>query len=614
MHALRRPLTLTLLVLTLVAGVWGSARVSTASSWGWDESMHAGLPAARISAELGELDPVAAAQVAVECQQYPFVVPVVWGALAAVTGQGADVEVFGRRLGRWVLALLALGAALLARELVRALFETHEEQGAGPPAKIDREEWCGALVAFALVLMSPLSVDYAGTWFLEVPFAALAVWSVWAWLRRVQLRGEPGAGRRDLVCGALLTAAFFTKFNYGLLLGFGAALALAWEALGVWIRPLRATWPREQSGAAFGASVLRLAAVPLVGFAWWFVLPLPGGLELGASHRDAFAAFLGGNQQLERTPDAQRLLHWGVYALSTPRLFVLLVAGLGGLTWCARRRAPVLAAWLVWLACLVPIATHNFHLDRFLVLPLALGIPLGVTGLVLLARLGARGRFRSGALWAVPVLVLLAAALPGLDGDAWFARTIGFADKDDVRTYQEGIVARYQDASFDRPLSTAGLEAVAADKLLDAVASEVLVGEGAPRAFGWLGISSELSPAALVLGVHARAAEGQVAPSIDTAAVTRPDGNPKMIMTFEGLDPGWNDDQLFAWADSFDVVFTTVPPDLRERRNREFVREYQTRLIGSGRVDTRELASVQVPQAFGPPKLVKLFALTPVAR
>jgi len=610
MQALRRPLMLTLLVLTFVAGVWGSARVSTASSWGWDESMHAGLPAARISAELGELDPIAAAQVAVECQQYPFVVPVVWGALAAVTGQGADVEDFGRGLGRWVLALLALGAALLARELVRALFETHEEQGRG----IDREEWCAALVTFGLVLMSPLSVDYSGTWFLEVPFAALAVWSVWAWLRRVALRGEPGAGRRDFVCGALLTAAFFTKFNYGLLLGFGAALALAWEAAGVWVRPLRATWPRPQSGAAFGASVLRLAAIPLVGFAWWFVLPLPGGLELGASHREAFAAFLGGNQQLERTPDAQRLLHWGVYAFSTPRLFVLLIAGLGGLTWCARRRAPVLAAWLVWLACLVPMATHNFHLDRFLVLPLALGISLGVTGLVLLARLGARGRFRSGALWAVPVLVLLAAAMPALDGGPWFARTIGFAEKEDVRAYQERIVERYQDASFDRPLSTAGLDGVAADKLLDAVANEVLRAEGAPRSFGWLGISSELSPAALVLGVDARTSEGLQGPALATAAATRPDGNPKMVMTFQGLDPGWNDDQLFAWADSFDVVFTTVPPDLRERRNREFVREYQTRLIGSGRVDTRELVSVQVPQAFGPPKLVKLFALTPVSR
>ena len=85
-----------------------------------------------------------------------------------------------------------------------------------------------------------------------------------------------------------------------------------------------------------------------------------------------------------------------------------------------------------------------------------------------------------------------------------------------------------------------------------------------------------------------------------------------MVMTFEGLDPGWNDDQLIGWARSFDVLFTTVPPDFRDRGNRKFLSEYQTRLIGSGQVDTREIAAVQVPQPFGPPKLVKVFALTPI--
>lgn len=604
MKALRHPLVLVLVLATVIAGVWGSRSVSAAATWGWDESMHAGLPAMRIAEHLKSIEPVAAAQVAVECQQYPFVVPATYGALGAAFAEVGTLEGFGRGLGRWVLALLALGVGLLGRELVRAVYERRED---------DREEWFAALLGFALVMASPLCVDYSGTWFLEVPFACVAVWSVWAWLRRVALRDAPGAVCRDLVCGLLLTVAFFTKFNYGLLLGFGVFLALVWEALGVWVPVGRGLWPNAVAGRAFVGSVVRLACLPVLGFAWWFVLPLPGGLELGASHRAAFLAFLEGNQHLVRTPDGQRLLHWGVYALATPRMLALVVAGIGALIWIARRRAPVIGVWLIWLACLVPIATHNFHLDRFLVLPLVLALPLGVTGLLWMARLAARGRVAQSALWCVPVLFVLARIAPGWDGAWWFETTVGFSDKDDVRSYQQGIVANYQDASLDRKLSTGGLDGVAAGKLLDAVAERVLHADAPAEDFGWLGISSELSPAALYGGVYARAdALGQRRPLLARAAATRPDGEPKLVMTFQGLDPGWNDDQLFAWAASFDVIFTTVAPDLRERRNREFIREYQTRLIGSGRVATQELCSVQVPQPFGGPKLIKLYALTPL--
>lgn len=598
-----RSLLLLLVLATLVTGWLGSRAVDEGATWGWDESMHAGLPAMRISQHLKHLELTGAAEVAVECQQYPFMVPVVWGALDAAFSEVGEAEVFGRRVGRWGLALLALGVALLGRELVRAMYERRED---------DVEEWLAAGLGFALVLASPLAVDYSATWFLEVPFACLAVWTVWAWLRRVARRAEPGAWRRDLLCGALVMAAFFTKFNYGLLLGFGLALALAWEALGLAVPKLRATWPAPLAWGAFARSVLWLALVPALGFAWWFVLPLPGGSELAASHREAFMAFLSGNQHLNRTPDAQRLLDWGVHAVTTPRLLLLLVAGIGGLVWIGRRRAPVIAVWLIWLACLLPIVLHNFHLDRFLVLPLVLALPLGIVGLLWLARLGARGNAAQGSLALVPLLVLGASVFPRWDGALWFDATVGFHDDPDVRAYQERILANFQNNDFDRKLTTAGLDVVAAGKLLDAVADEVLV-EGAPaRSFGWLGISSELSPAALVAGVYARAdARGLARPDLGAAAATRPDGNPRMVLSFQDIDPGWNDEQLFAWASSFDVVFTTVPPDLRGRGGREFIRGYQSRLIGSGRVETREVAAVQVPQPFGPPKFVQLFALVP---
>jgi hypothetical protein len=598
------PLIWVLLLVTLVVGLLASSAVNTSSSWGWDESMHAGLPAMRMAEHMRALEPLAAAQVAVECQQYPFVVPAVWAAANVVFSDVGSMETFGRHVGRWGLVLLALGAALLGRELVRAVYERDQD---------DFEEWFAALVSFGLVITSPLVVDYSGSWFLEVPFACVATWSVWAWLVRLRLRAEPGAWRRDLVCGGLLTVAFFTKFNYGLLLGLGAFLALLWEALGVFIAPARALWPSASNGRAWLVSVARLAVLPALGFVWWFGLPLPGDAALAASHREALRAFLAGNQQLVRTPDAQRLMHWGVYAVQTPRVLGLLLAGLGMLVWIARRRAPVIAVWLIWLCCLLPIVLHNFHLDRFLVLPLVMAIPLAAVGLLWMARLSARGHAGQGALWVVPGLLALASVAPSWDGQKWFAATVGFADKPEVVEYQKRVLANYQDTDFDRKVSTAGLDQVAADTVLDAVAQVVLGAERPALSFGWLGISSELSPAALYAGVYARAEElGRPRPLLARAAETRGDGNPKMVMTFEGLDPGWNDDQLIGWARSFDVLFTTVPPDFRDRGNRKFLSEYQTRLIGSGQVDTREIAAVQVPQPFGPPKLVKVFALTPI--
>ena len=130
---------------------------------------------------------------------------------------------------------------------------------------------------------------------------------------------------------------------------------------------------------------------------------------------------------------------------------------------------------------------------------------------------------------------------------------------------------------------------------------------GRPATFAWLGVSSELSPAALHIGVHERS--GSPERLRRDAAAVRPDGNPTMVMTFEGIDPGWNDDQLFAWAGSFDVVFTSTPNDVKQRRGRDFVRGYQERLINSSLVVPAELGTVPVPQTLGPDLGVRLFSL-----
>ena len=112
---------------------------------------------------------------------------------------------------------------------------------------------------------SPLAAAYAGTLFHAVPSACVTIWTLVAWMRR-----DPERPRTDLIAGAAFALAFFTKFNYGLMLGAGGAAAWAWDGaaalrvrrLGPWLRA--SAW---------------LAAVPALTFAWWVLLPLPEGAE-----------------------------------------------------------------------------------------------------------------------------------------------------------------------------------------------------------------------------------------------------------------------------------------------------------------------------------------------
>ena len=119
-------------VLSLVVGWTFSAGVDDSRAWGWDESMHAGLPAERFALALEAGDGAAFFDVVHGSMQYPFAWPLLVGtvhALASDAGAavepgedgtpGPGLEHLGRRLGRWNLALLMFGLALLARECWR---------------------------------------------------------------------------------------------------------------------------------------------------------------------------------------------------------------------------------------------------------------------------------------------------------------------------------------------------------------------------------------------------------------------------------------------------------------------------------------------------------------
>lgn len=613
------------LLLALVVGWVYSSKVDESRSFGWDESMHAALPAKRIALEIKAGNMHKVADVLHGCMQYPFMWPLVVGVLHAqfdtqpMSAEAAPrpttgIEARGRALGRWNLALLLLGLTFLARECWR-----------GP-----RSPW-GLFMAPLLVLASPLMIDYSGTWFLEVPFATATTFALWAWVSRARVlfariteaERRPSLWWRDTLTGTLIAAAFFTKFNYGLLLGLGLFLDLAWDFVSV----LRGRGPSVRT---FLIATLRLTIVPLLAFAWWFLWPLPFGADIAAAHREALLAFLRGNLELVRTPDSLRLLHWMTSFVATPRLFLLVVLGLSmSLVFmfrqlrsgCNNGRSQR-RLWIVLIAMAVPIVGHNFHLDRFLIVLAPAVMPLVAAGWSALtaALLGRRFGFESKlAYWApfalLPGLVLAGLVSPAWDGHPAFKYTAGFREKPDVRAYQERLLIERQSIGPSRRLSTAGLDRTAADHLVALIAKSLSTSEAGQsgfKRFAWLGISSELSPAALHIGVYD--STGKAERLLQDSAASRPDGTPQMIVTFEGLDPGWNDDQLQAWAASFDVIFTSVPPDLRGRASRDFIKGYQQRLIGSGKVSTEELGTVPVPQPLGPPKLVRLFALTPLDR
>lgn len=550
----------------VAAAAWVSWQLMTAAedvTWGWDESQHAQLPAARMALYLqaGELG--GALDALHSCTQYPFVWPTLLGLAQALTGPS---EVIARMMGVFLWGLTMLGSYKLTR--AAGMRAGLEERAVG---------WA-AWGALALCAASPLSGAYAGTLFHAVPTACAVVWALVAWLRRDDERP-----RRDLVAGCAFACVFFTKFNYGLLLGAALACDLALE----WLQALRAG-----AGGVMPRRLARLAAAPLVSCLWWFFLPLPGGAELAAVHREAFLGFLAGNLETVYLSPARRLVEWGAGLHFQPRLLLFVIFG----AICSLGAIGKPGVRLLGAAALIPAAvlwSHPFHLDRFLV-PFAPALwclaALGFGSWASSSRVG-----RSAAPW-----VLLACAVPlgGLDSRA-MTEVAGMMPADGPgRAYVQSELERLSQLGGGRRRPTAGLATETAAAILDACADEARPSERV----GWLGVSSELSPATLHLGLLERGGERE--------RFLR-DAHRDVDITFLGEDPGWTDEALAAWARDFDVLFMTDPPDLGARPARAFMRGYQERLLALGWRASDVLGSYELQTPTGEPRVVQLYACRP---
>jgi hypothetical protein len=563
--------------------------LSREKSWGWDESMHAELPAARmlVALEMGRLGD--AADALLGCAQYPFVYPCALAAVELVFGMSDHVA---RVLGTLVWCAALFGLFLLGREIAERLRREQRDRQRGRDdasqrANAERAWRIVPWLTMALGALSPLALAYSGTLFLEVPFTCVAVFTLRAWLRRdseLVSRADDRrdhavrARRRDLAAGAWITTAFFVKYNYGLMLAAG--LGADWLASAV-------SAARRSALRAHLERTRWLCLPALVACAWWFVLPVPGGFAVAHEHRAALVEFLAGNTGLV-TPFAYKPLHaFGYFALN-PRMMLLELAALAA---SARFIAipSVRCLWCAFLFLWVPVWLHPFHVDRFFV--------PGGAALWPLAAIGVAGWLPSSAIARVAAFTsaALIVLLP-IDDMSWLAGRIGVAAADPaLRAYQSRMFASWRDLSGSRPLPTAGLTRSESDAFLDAIAREAKPDERV----AWFGLSSELSPAALHLGLLARGGSRE--------RFLRDSVQPLDVAYFYD-DPHWSDERLVAFASAFDVILFADPIDFKARRGREFMIAYCTRLTDSLGYRKTRLAEIQVSAANVPPRSVKLYA------
>jgi hypothetical protein len=550
-----------------LALVWSLA-LSCGESWGWDESMHAELPAARmlLAAQAGQMR--ASIGALLGCSQYPFVYPVCLALAQAVFGLSEHVA---RVVGVCTWCATLFGLFLLGREIARRM----RREVARETRSVRLVPW----LAIALGAMSPLALSFAGTLFLEVPFTCAAVFTMRAWLRRVDDVDAPTLARRDLAAGAWLTTAFFVKFNYGVLLAGGLALDWMIEAV------------RAAQAGSLNEHVRRaswLAAVPVIAGLWWFVLPIPGGFAFAHEHRTALVEFLGGNRDMARTALSRRLFYSAAQFSLNPRMFLLLAIGVA-LSIRRISSGAVRAVCLVFLCSWLPVWVHPFFLERFL-------IPGGAT-LWPLAALGVASVLPSARAPRAAVLAMLAACIvPFSARDTWwlYERTAVVSADPTQRAYQLEQCAALHDLSGARALMTNGLARSEADALLNAIAREVKPDER----IAWLGVSSQLSPAALHIGLLQRG--GSHERFLRDAAAP-------LDVSYFGTDPGWTDEQLRAFVREFDVVVFTEPLTFKTQKDREYMSEYCRRLTETLHYSKKEIADIGIAIPLGPPRRVKLF-------
>ena len=541
---------------------------------GWDEAMHAAMPAARmlVGVQAGEMGHSADALLG--CDQYPFVFPLVLAVGQGLVGIGQDEArwvalLFWFVVGLW--GLLRLGHELWA-----------DQEGEAPPRRAEH-----LLVPLALFALAPLPWRYASSLFLEVPFLVLAAHTLASW---IHLRRTPGTPMAALRAGVLLALCVFTKFNYGLLLLGGLCV----DAMVARLLPSRSA-PRVTDSGAGNKQWLFWLPLTLLSL-WWFALPWPGGSGMAAQHRGALAGFLRGNLDGGGLPWTWRALDFLTGASAHPILVVFAGAGvLGSLRQLSRPSVRTL--WLVLLCLGVPISLHPFHLDRLLI-PILLPFLL----LAAIGWIGSGAAVVTGRPWGRPLVLVVLLAI-GIAGSARHtaARALGLLKDTNPNASRLVDYLDRRQALFGE-VPSAGLPRSSLEELLDLIAAKV----GSEARVAWIGMSSELSPGALHLGLLERGGSRtrflndahrkmDIVPNLGAA-------DPLAPPEFAGPDE--RDAFLQETFGGFDWVLTASPVDLKGRPTREPIAEdFHKPLSERLEYQASRLGSVRVPSGNPDPAL-----------
>lgn len=387
------------------------------------------------------------------------------------------------------------------------------------------------LWAALFLLTSWLGVSYSRGTYLEAWSALATVVCVHLYLRA----REGGTALGALACGIGLGMALLVKYTYGLFIVGAVGLSGLWD---LWRRP---------PGVRPGKLAAWVAAGMLGTLAWWFVLPLPLGLETGAAHRERFVTYLKKAADLSSPGPEFVVVAWALEACLSLAICALQLVAIG---WGFSRWRDPAARLCATLAFVGPLGfvVYPFRIDRFL-LPTLFGA-CALSGALVAAWIG-----RTPPRWRAPVAIGLALLLFGTRGlgSAAVLQRVYPAVQDEAAAANAKRWARPYAHRLAPASGPEGTQAV-----LDAAARHL----DPARRFAWIGgTGTELPPILLDWKLFQE--------SGDRTPIFR--DRPEVEWFWS--EPPWDEAAFRAWASLYPQIGVLEPPDPRNRP-REFEVRY----------------------------------------
>ena len=212
----------------------------------------------------------------------------------------------------------------------------------------------------AMMLGSWLTVSYCRTAFLEAWSAAICLLALGAYLKA----RDKNSPAWSIACGLLLGMALLVKATYGLFVLGAVGLSGICDLL---------QRPEGVRPAAIAGHVSLGVLGPL---GWWFILPLPMGLDYGALHRANFWEYLTKAGDLSSPGPGFLFVAWAFMACYSLPIFA---AQITGLAWGCKRWSCPATRMCAILGVVGPLAflVYPFRIDRFLIPTLFGGCVLG---------------------------------------------------------------------------------------------------------------------------------------------------------------------------------------------------------------------------------------------